>query len=208
PQRRAAPGPAPSRRKESVMSQIGAAPGAAVSAGAPARPTTAGKTANRPAASRPTAAGPAAAGETASRPAADRKTSAAKNVAGKSRAPSSPARAAASRANGAKSRGPKTAAGKARSAQNAIKHGLRAIRHCVLPQEDPGAFDALQYAMFAELQPAGVMEVLLARRVAVAAWRLARADRMEAEALAFRSYEDADAGLALMRDCNGARAID
>src|SRR5690606_32816060 len=97
---------------------------------------------------------------------------------------------------------------KARSAQNAIKHGLRAIRHCVLPQEDPGAFDALQYAMFAELQPAGVMEVLLARRVAVAAWRLARADRMEAEALAFRSYEDADAGLALMRDCNGARAID
>jgi hypothetical protein len=46
-----------------------------------------------------------------------------------------PARAAASRQNGARSRGPKTAEGKARSAQNALKHGLCARRFVVLGDE-------------------------------------------------------------------------
>jgi hypothetical protein len=43
------------------------------------------------------------------------------------------ARAEASRRNGALSRGPRTAEGRARSAQNALKHGLRAEKHVVLP---------------------------------------------------------------------------
>ena len=45
------------------------------------------------------------------------------------------ARAAASRRNGARSRGPKTPEGKARSAQNALKHGMRAQKCIVLPGE-------------------------------------------------------------------------
>ena len=52
----------------------------------------------------------------------------------------SAARAAASRSNGARSRGPKTAEGKARTAQNALKHGLCAAQHVVLRDEDWGEF--------------------------------------------------------------------
>ena len=86
------------------------------------------------------------------------------------------ARAEASRRNGAKSRGPKTEEGRARSAQNALKHGMRAQKHLVLPDEDGAEFAALETALVAELAPVGALQTVLARRVAVAAWRLARAD--------------------------------
>jgi hypothetical protein len=94
--------------------------------------------------------------------------------------PISSARAEASRKNGAKSRGPKTLEGKARSAQNALKHGLRAQKYVVLPEEDAGEFAELEAAMIEELAPVGALQTVLARRAAVAAWRLARADRLAA----------------------------
>jgi hypothetical protein len=94
--------------------------------------------------------------------------------------PVSNTRAEASRRNGAKSRGPKSPEGKARSAQNALKHGLRAQKYVVLPEEDAAEFSELQAAMIAELAPVGALQTVLARRVAVAEWRLARADRLAA----------------------------
>jgi hypothetical protein len=114
----------------------------------------------------------------------------------------------ASRRNGAKSRGPRTAAGKARSARNALKHGMRAAKYLVLPYEDAAEFAALEAALLAELAPVGALQTVLARRVAVAAWRLARADRLEAEVLEFRSSEGANAGIALIRDGNGTRSFE
>ena len=42
-----------------------------------------------------------------------------------------------------------------------------------------------------ELAPEGALQLVLARRVAVAAWRLARADRMEVELFEERRWEDA-----------------
>ena len=118
----------------------------------------------------------------------------------------SSARAEASRKNGARSRGPKTAEGKARSARNALKHGLRAQKHVVLPEEDGGEFRALEAAFVAELSPVGSLQAVLAQRIAVAAWRLKRADRIEAELLA-RQGGDGDLGLAVIRDANGAGAL-
>jgi hypothetical protein len=120
----------------------------------------------------------------------------------------SPARAAASRRNGAKSRGPKTAEGKARSAQNALKHGLRAQCFVVLGDEDLAAFDALEAALTAELAPQGALQAVLVRRIVAATWRLERAERMEAELFAQNTSGTTSFGLAMIRDCNGARAFD
>jgi hypothetical protein len=116
-------------------------------------------------------------------------------------------RAEASRRNGAKSRGPKTAKGKARAAQNALKHGLRAQKCVVLPGERPSAFAAFEAALLDELAPQGALQSVLAQRVVAASWRLARSERLEAELFA-RMMEGGSMGLALIRDCNGARSFD
>jgi hypothetical protein len=119
------------------------------------------------------------------------------------------ARALASRKNGAKSCGPRTAAGKARSARNALKHGMRAAKYVILPDEDAAEFAALAAALVAELAPVGALQAVLARRVAIAAWRLARADRIEADLFAERSWgANPNAGLALIRDGNGTRSFE
>jgi hypothetical protein len=122
--------------------------------------------------------------------------------------PLSPARAEASRRNGAKSCGPKTPEGKARSAQNALKHGLRAQKHVVLPGENAAEFEAVETALLEELAPEGALQTVLARRVVAATWRLERAERLEAELFAENHSAGRSLGLALIRDCNGARSFD
>jgi hypothetical protein len=120
----------------------------------------------------------------------------------------SPARAAASRRNGARSRGPKTPEGKARSARNALKHGMRAQKCVVLPGERASAFEAFEAALLQELAPEGALQAVLAQRVVAASWRLARAERLEAELFAQNMLDDGGFGRALIRDANGARAFD
>jgi hypothetical protein len=122
--------------------------------------------------------------------------------------PVSHARAAASRKNGARSRGPRTEEGKAKSAQNALRHGLRAQKYLVLPEEDADEFADLEAALLEELAPVGALQTVLAQRVAVAAWRLARADRIEVELFEERRFAHGGLGLALIRDGNGTRSFE
>jgi hypothetical protein len=118
-----------------------------------------------------------------------------------------PARAAASRRNGAKSQGPRTEIGKARAARNALKHGLCAERYLVA-DEDAQAFAALEATLLEELAPEGVLQRLLAGRIVRAAWRLERAERIEAELFENQMRGDSDLALAVIRDGHGTRSFD
>ena len=91
-----------------------------------------------------------------------------------------------SRINGAKSKGPKTSDGKNAVRFNRLSHGL-CSEHVVLPGESHEAFDAHRGALFDEWQPATYTRALLVERMAVAAWKLTRATRVERA----RTYETA-----------------
>ena len=75
--------------------------------------------------------------------------------------------------NAAESTGPKTAAGKARSAKNALRHGLRSELP-VLPGERSEDWQAHHDGIVGSLAPAGRLETALAERVALCSWRLCR----------------------------------
>ena len=75
---------------------------------------------------------------------------------------------------------------------------MRALHYVVLADEDAVEFQTLEAALVDELAPEGALQLVLARRVAVAAWRLARADRMEVELFEERRWEDAGVGMALL----------
>ena len=86
----------------------------------------------------------------------------------------------ANRENAQKSTGPVTAEGKAAVAQNALKHGLFAVQD-VVPTENQAEFDSMREQMLADLAPVGPMETLLAQRAFSLAWRLQRAQTMQAQ---------------------------
>ena len=54
----------------------------------------------------------------------------------------------------------------------------------MLPGESAAEFAALEAALMEELAPEGALQTVLAQRVVAAAWRLERAERIEAELFA------------------------
>jgi len=91
-------------------------------------------------------------------------------------------RTAINRANSEHSTGPRTAEGKARSSQNALRHGLLS-RTPVLPSEDQAAYEQHCRQFFDEYRPATPTETQLTQELADTAWRLNRIPALEANLL-------------------------
>jgi len=85
-----------------------------------------------------------------------------------------PSQIEASRRNGAKSRGPSSPDGKARSAQNALKHGAYAQPQLLLSIENSSKFQELQESLFHQFQPVGELEISLVEEMALCRWRMRR----------------------------------
>jgi len=79
----------------------------------------------------------------------------------------------ANRANAQSSTGPRTSQGKARSAQNACKHGLTAQQLMVRPEERE-QFEELLAHYRSEIDPRGSIQQTLFDELVAAAWNLRR----------------------------------
>lgn len=111
---------------------------------------------------------------------------------------------AANRENAQLSTGPRTASGKARSAMNAVKHGVLSERRAL---SRPGVlsqglvlakleghrastqFRALMSALIADRKPVGALEMLMVQEIGVCTWRLRRLLRFENRAAYLKSLD-------------------
>jgi len=100
-------------------------------------------------------------------------------------------RAQANRSNAQQSTGPRTQAGKQRSSQNALQHGLTG-RTVLLPSEDPAEFDRHLQGFLKEFDPRGSSEDQLIEIIAAASWRIKRIAALEAKVLSHDTETPAD----------------
>jgi hypothetical protein len=87
--------------------------------------------------------------------------------------PATEAQIRSNQANATRSTGPKTEEGRARSRQNALKHGLTG-GGIVLPAEDAAEVDRLSRSFETDLKPSGDLGRTLVRRMALMAVRMDR----------------------------------
>ena len=83
-------------------------------------------------------------------------------------------RAENARRNGAMSKGPTTAEGKARSSQNAVRHGLTASKNVVLQNENPDTWTRILASHIDRYRPTDDIEHDLVDDIAFCRWRLLR----------------------------------
>ena len=99
------------------------------------------------------------------------------------------AQQAASRTNGARSRGPVTEAGKARSARNGTKHGLRGGPFTLLPDEDREEFATLHAAVTSDWGPRDAYERRWVMELVACMWRQDRLRALELATLTAAAAE-------------------
>jgi len=85
------------------------------------------------------------------------------------------------RTNALKSTGPKTPTGKALVALNSVAHGIYSVSPVIEEMESKRSWTAYRFAMLDCLAPVGMVEMTLAERITLAAWRLRRVARYESE---------------------------
>src|SRR6266849_818109 len=88
----------------------------------------------------------------------------------------------ASRVNGSRSHGPKTPEGKARSAVNAMRHGLLS-QVVVLENEDPECFEKLFHMHVDRFSPVDDIEMGMIEEMSASYWRLRRTWAIESSLL-------------------------
>ena len=103
-------------------------------------------------------------------------------------------RAEINRANAQHSTGPRTVAGKLRSSQNALRHGLTS-QVAILPTEDPQLYEQHLKSFTDEYNPQGATEANLVQALADTAWRLNRIVAIESRLLTETSYNQQLAAL-------------
>ena len=107
---------------------------------------------------------------------------------------SSQRRIDASRANGAKSSGPTTPEGKARSAQNGIRHGILS-ETLVLEEESADRFQSLFHSFQQIFTPVDEFEAVCVETMIAARWRCLRVWTMETAGLQRQMNAQPDEGL-------------
>ena len=107
----------------------------------------------------------------------------------------------ANRQNALRSTGPRTAEGRAISSQNALRYGLRADQIVILG-ENCEAYEQFYQELIEQISPIGALESQLAEQIALAFWKLQRADRIEGDLL--RQMQDAEQ----MRQRASAKRLD
>lgn len=97
---------------------------------------------------------------------------------------------AANRRNALVSTGPRSLAGKQKSSQNSLKHGLTAAR-ALLPGESEEEFRQLRGAMFSTMCPEGALENQLLEHAIELVWRLRRVPAFEIALLEWTAHYQA-----------------
>lgn len=105
------------------------------------------------------------------------------------RDPQPTTKAEIARRNGALSRGPVTAAGKARSALNATRHGLSSRTVVLRDDAEAVELDGLRAALFARCQPLDAAEAHWVEELVFVAWRQRRLRELEEAVLAWAGTE-------------------